>query len=86
MIFEGSDQNILCDRCGTEINHLDEHPWFEDGVCLLCGAYEVEQFRKTPCQICGKPLGGEEVLTNEDQEYAHKRCTKDNDDWYEEDY
>jgi hypothetical protein len=89
MLYKGSSLNTTCDDCYKEINDETRHPWFEEDFCLSCGAFKVEAFRKTPCLICGKPIGDEEVMFNDDNDVAHKRCIMQGDDvpdsWHEED-
>jgi len=65
------------------------HPDADDSLCPGCQSRLYQEFIKSPCKLCGEPMGkGGEAMYQED-EAAHMACWEklpdgdDKDEWYD---
>ena len=76
MLFEGDEDNFICDDCLEEFPD-DYCSWSEDEqICYGCMQERYLKWKEEPCVLCGKPMKIEEkgCFHNPDSDYAHKSC------------
>lgn len=76
MRFEGHFQTVACDDCGRTISHLDDEGWEDNSLCSGCSARGQQEWDKTPCFFCKKPMKDEkDPYADEDaSNWAHGAC------------
>ena len=81
MLFEGDEDNFVCDYCYEEFPD-DFRSWNEDeNVCKVCAHKQYLAWREEPCAFCGKPMKEDEsdpVYNNATDQSAHGKCFEKN--------
>lgn len=73
MKFENS--TFICDECEREYNEDDDAGNEDQHLCPVCASELYNTFIKSPCLICGKPMGkNSDAWYNSNDQYAHGKC------------
>ena len=66
---------LICDDCFREFSEWDDSGFEDEIVCPVCNAKRIVEYLKSPCKICGKPMGKDKhPFFNIDNDSAHGEC------------
>jgi len=94
MLFEGDEDNFLCDCCFEEFPDDFNAGYEDEVVCKICAHKQYLAWREEPCAFCGKPMKDDEsdpVFDGATERSAHGKCYDKNeinipedeiDEWY----
>lgn len=81
MLFDGNEDNFICDYCLEEFPE-DFQSWNEnETVCNICVHKQYLAWREEPCAFCGKPMKEDESDPYYDgatDRSVHEKCFEKN--------